>query len=119
MTALYIVGGGSERRPAWGTRLADALAPTSAARAAIREVEGLGRSYGVAVHGLSRNGGPASDLILREIRSGRYDLTVLGVSPRPGEQLFFGDIAAMLLRDAPSSLVFLSSEPAAVPSADS
>ena len=117
VTALYIVGGGSEHRHPWGTRIADALAPASAAMAAIREVEALGRSYGVAVNGLSRNGGPAGELILREIHSGRYDLTVLGVSPRPGEQLFFGDIAAMLLRDAPSSLVFLSSEPAAVPAA--
>lgn len=114
VTALYIVGRGAERRHAWGSRIADALAPAGAAMAAIRDVEELGRSYGVNVRGLSRNGGSAGELILREMHAGRYDLTVLGVSPRPGEQLFFGDIAAMLLRDAPSSLVFLASEPASV-----
>ncbi|HWG31922.1 MAG TPA: cation:proton antiporter [Steroidobacteraceae bacterium] len=111
LTALYIVGMSSQRRPAWGTRIAAALAPAGTARAVIRDVEELGRSYGVAVNGIARNGASAADLILREIEAGRYDLTVLGVSPRPGEQLFFGDTAAMLLRDAPSSLVFLSSEP--------
>lgn len=112
MTALYIIGRGSERRHAWGSRIADVLAPAGAAMAAIRDIEELGRSYGVTVNGLSRNGGSAGELILREMQAGRYDLTVLGVSPRPGEQLFFGDIAAMVLRDAPSSFVFLASEPA-------
>jgi nucleotide-binding universal stress UspA family protein len=113
LTALYIVGRSSQRHPAWGTRIADALAPASTARAVIRDIEELGRSYGVAVNGIARSGERAAELILREIEAGHYDLTVLGVSPRPGEQLFFGDIAATLLRDAPASLVFLASEPAA------
>jgi len=118
VTALYVAGRSSQGRPAWGTRLADALAPASTARAVIRDIDELGKSYGVAVNGIARSGESAAELILREIRAGRYDLTVLGVSPRPGEQLFFGDIAALLLRDAPSSLVFLASEPATVPASD-
>jgi Kef-type K+ transport system membrane component KefB/nucleotide-binding universal stress UspA family protein len=118
VTALFVVGKGSQRRPAWSTRIADALAPASTARAVIRDIEQLGKSYGVVVNGISRNGESAADLILREIKAGHYDLTVLGVSPRPGEQLFFGDIAATLLRDAPSSLVFLASETAAIPASD-
>jgi Kef-type K+ transport system membrane component KefB/nucleotide-binding universal stress UspA family protein len=118
VTALYVVGNSSPRGLAWGTRIADALAPASTARAVIRDVEELGKSYGVALKGIASYGEPAAALILREIKAGRYDLTVLGVSPRPGEQLFFGDIAATLLRDAPSSLVFLASEPAGVPATD-
>ena len=49
--------------------------------------------------------------IIREIRGGHYDLLVMGVSPRPGEQLFFGEVPAELLERAPCSLVFVASEP--------
>jgi len=37
----------------------------------------------------------------------------MGVSPRPGEQLFFGEVPADLLERSPCSLVFVASEPAA------
>jgi Kef-type K+ transport system membrane component KefB/nucleotide-binding universal stress UspA family protein len=112
MTALYIGGRRPERRYGWGRRIGHALAPSNTARAAIREVTDLGKSYGVTVNGLSRYGDSAEEVILREIRAGRYDLTIMGVSPRPGEQLFFGEVAAAVLRDAPSSLVFVASESA-------
>jgi hypothetical protein len=36
---------------------------------------------------------------------------VLGVSPRPGEELFFGPVAAALLERAACSILFLSGEP--------
>jgi hypothetical protein len=35
----------------------------------------------------------------------------MGVSPRPGDQLFFGDVPADLLARAECSVVFLASEP--------
>jgi nucleotide-binding universal stress UspA family protein len=38
---------------------------------------------------------------------------VMGVSPRPGDQLFFGEVPADLLARSPCSLVFVASEPAA------
>jgi hypothetical protein len=34
------------------------------------------------------------------------------VSPRPGDQLFFGEVPADLLARAPCSLVFVATEPA-------
>jgi nucleotide-binding universal stress UspA family protein len=34
----------------------------------------------------------------------------MGVSPRPGDQLFFGDVAAEVLERAGCSIVFVSSE---------
>ncbi len=47
------------------------------------------------------------------MRSGNYDLLVMGVSPRPGDQLFFGEVSADLLERSPCSLVFVASESAA------
>ena len=114
VTALYIRGRSSNHRYAWSDRLGDALAPSSTSAAAIRDITDLGKSYGVTVRGLSRDGGPPEDVLLREIKAGGYNLAVMGVSPRPGEQLFFGDIAAALLRDAQCSLVFLASEPTSI-----
>jgi len=64
-------------------------------------------------HRLIRRRETAQSAILREVRAGRFNLVVLGVSPRPGDQLFFGEVAADLLANAPCSLVFLTSEPIA------
>jgi len=35
----------------------------------------------------------------------------MGVSPRSGDELFFGDVAAEMLERSPCAIVFLSSEP--------
>ena len=39
------------------------------------------------------------DAILRELKSGRYDLVVMGVNRRPGEALFFGNVAGARHRE--------------------
>jgi hypothetical protein len=49
--------------------------------------------------------------IVREAHAGGFDLVVLGVSPRPGDQLFCGEVAADLPANAPCSIDFLSCEP--------
>ena len=89
-----------------------ALVPDSSADAAIQDVVELGRAYGVEVKGTIRSRRAAENAIMREIRGGDYDLLVMGVSPRPGDQLFFGEVPADLLERAPCSLVFVASEPA-------
>jgi hypothetical protein len=48
---------------------------------------------------------------LRELDLGNYNLLVLGVSPRPGEELSFGQVAAELLDRAECSVLFVASEP--------
>ena len=55
----------------------------------------------------------AEAAIKEEIDRGGFNLLAIGVSPRPGEQLFFGDVAAALLEQARCSVVFFSSEPVA------
>jgi Kef-type K+ transport system membrane component KefB/nucleotide-binding universal stress UspA family protein len=111
VTALHVAGRSSQARPQWRTRVGAALAPDSTADATIRDIVELGKAYGVEVTGHVRNRGTAENTILREAQAGGYDLLVMGVSPRPGSQLFFGEVPADLLRRAECSLVFLASEP--------
>jgi nucleotide-binding universal stress UspA family protein len=48
------------------------------------------------------------DAILREAERGGYDLIVMGVNRRPGGTLFFGNVAAAVLKGAPASILFVA-----------
>src|SRR5436309_9707733 len=52
-----------------------------------------------------------ADAIQRQLALGHHNLLVVGVSPRPGEALFFGQVAAELLDNAECSLLMVASEP--------
>ena len=111
VTALHVAGGHpGERR--WPLRFGNVLAPDPGADATLRDIVELGKAYGVEVKGTLRSRRTAENAIIREVRDGDYDLLVMGVSPRPGEQLFFGEVPADLLARAPCSLLFVASEPA-------
>jgi Kef-type K+ transport system membrane component KefB/nucleotide-binding universal stress UspA family protein len=118
VTALFATSG-AKPGLLWRHRLGAALAPLSPASAAIREVRELGGHYGVLVRGKVRSVGAAHSAILREIRAGQHDLLIMGVSPRAGEQLFFGDVAAGILERAQCSLLFVSADPATASDAHS
>jgi len=49
------------------------------------------------------------DAILREIKQHHFDLVVMGVNRRPGEALFFGNVAGAIIEDAEASVLLLSS----------
>ena len=53
-----------------------------------------------------RSGAP--EAILKEARAG-YQMIVMGVTPRPGEELFFGNTATQVFRDWKNPLLFLVS----------
>ncbi|HZO21988.1 MAG TPA: cation:proton antiporter [Steroidobacteraceae bacterium] len=95
---------------AWRQRFGNVLAPENTGGAAIREIVDIGEHYGINVHGVIRRARTTRDAILREIERGGHTLLVMGVSPRSGEQLFFGELAAEVLEHSPCSIVFLSSE---------
>ncbi|MGH8294493.1 MAG: cation:proton antiporter [Steroidobacteraceae bacterium] len=76
------------------------------------EIVQLARAYSVNVRSAVRSHREAETAILREIRAGHHDMVVMGVSPRPGDPLDFGDVASALLERADCSLVFLAAEPA-------
>ncbi len=111
VTALHVAGSSSRDRTRWGTRLSAALAHDITVDATLRHVVDLGKVYGVEVRGAVRSRRTPENAILQEIQDGNYNLVVMGVSPRPGDQLFFGEIPADLLERAPCSLLFLTSEP--------
>jgi Kef-type K+ transport system membrane component KefB/nucleotide-binding universal stress UspA family protein len=50
----------------------------------------------------------AAEAILKEAGTG-YGMIVMGVSPRPGEDLFFGSTAAMVFRDWKNPLLIIAS----------
>jgi len=110
VTALHIDTGEGTRR-SWEQSFGAALAPRSTADAIIREVVRLGDQYGIQVKGAIRWARSPADAIQRQLTSGHHNLLVVGVSPRPGEALFFGQVAAELLEKAPCSLLMIASEP--------
>jgi K+:H+ antiporter len=109
VTALYVTN--PSRRPrTWRQHFGSALAPENTAAAAIQEIVELAEHYNIRVRGLIRHDHASEHAILREVDSGKHSLLVMGVSPRPGEQLFLGDVAADVLRRARCSILFVSGE---------
>jgi Kef-type K+ transport system membrane component KefB/nucleotide-binding universal stress UspA family protein len=119
VTALYAASGARPRpRVPWRRRIGAALAPEDPADAAIREVRELGSHYGVHVRGKVRKRATES-AVLAELHGGQYDLVVMGVTPRAGEHLSFGESAAAVLERADCSLIFVSGDSALAPDAHS
>jgi Kef-type K+ transport system membrane component KefB/nucleotide-binding universal stress UspA family protein len=112
VTALHFTA--QSQRPvaarSWQREVEAAIAPIGSADAVIREIVRLGDPYGVVVRPAVQSAGTSHDAILHQIKSGRHNLVVLGVSIRPGEQLDFGQTAAALLDKAECSLMFVVSE---------
>lgn len=109
VTAVHAEGP-TERSALWHQRLGHALSTRSSADAAVREIVELGELYQVQVRGKVLESGPAPNAILRELARGEYNLVVMGASPRPGEQLFLGELAAQMLERANCSLLFVCGE---------
>jgi Kef-type K+ transport system membrane component KefB/nucleotide-binding universal stress UspA family protein len=111
VTALHVARG-ERRARSWQRHVGAALAPASSADAVIREIVRLGDHYGVEVKGAVRSVRTPQEAILRQLEVGGHNLLVMGVSPRPGDQLFFGQVPAELLERAKCSVLFVASEPA-------
>ena len=74
----------------------------------LKDMAQLAERYGVRFATcISRRRG-AAEAILKEARTG-YDMIVMGVSPRTGEELFFGNTATMVFRDWENSLLIIAS----------
>ncbi len=109
VTALYVTNPERGER-AWRSRIGSVLAPVNSAAPALQEIVEVGRLYGVAVNTLVRSNRLAANAIIREAGAGGHNLLIMGVSARPGEQLFFGDVATAIVERAPGSILFVSSE---------
>jgi len=110
VTALY-VGATRSRAPLWRLRFGEAFVPHGYAGAVVREIMEMGEHYGVEVRGEIRSARTVRNAVLRELARVPYDLLVMGVSPRGGEPLFLGELAAEMLVRAQTSLLFFCGEP--------
>jgi hypothetical protein len=62
------------------------------------------------VRGAVRGVQTSQEAVLGQLEFGDHNLLVMGVSPRPGDQLYFGEVPAELLQRAECSVLFVASE---------
>jgi Kef-type K+ transport system membrane component KefB/nucleotide-binding universal stress UspA family protein len=106
VTALYV----AQQRRSWHRRVVPRPWTIGADEEAIlREIVELGDRSGVSVRTAVRRAIAAEEAILRRLHNGSYNLLVMGVSPRPGEGLSFGNVAGAVLERSERSLLFVSS----------
>jgi K+:H+ antiporter len=96
LTALYMTTGGKKRSRQYE-------------EAILKDIVALAESYDTEPRTAVRADLAPDEAILKETARGRHNLVVLGVGRRPGEKLFFGDIAAALLEKSEHSLLFVAS----------
>jgi K+:H+ antiporter len=102
VTALYVAN--PARRP-WRR----AMAIGADEEAILREIVQIGDRMEVTVRTVVRTNAVAADGILRQVRANRHNLIVMGVSPRPGETLFFGAATATILDRSERSILIVAS----------
>lgn len=74
----------------------------------LKEVVSLAERHGTAVVTAVRIESAPEQAILREAQHSRHNLIVMGVNRRPGEVLFFGDVAAAVLKSTEASVLFVA-----------
>jgi Kef-type K+ transport system membrane component KefB/nucleotide-binding universal stress UspA family protein len=99
--ALYISGESARRLRAPGQ-------PRQRAEAILKEAVEIADRYGVAMRTAVKRSTAIADTILREAAATRHTLIVMGVNRRPGDALFFGDVAAAILERSSRSILFVS-----------
>ena len=106
VTALYIR---SKPVPhSLRSRLKRPIATHQAEEAILKDIVHMAEQYETTIRTVVRAEVAPEDAILREAKRGNFDLIVMGVSRRPGNALFFGNVAAAMIKHADSSLVFIS-----------
>jgi Kef-type K+ transport system membrane component KefB/nucleotide-binding universal stress UspA family protein len=78
-------------------------------QAAIKELVTWAERYDTQARVAVHTDMSPQDAILGEIKQRHYDLVVMGVNRRPGEALFFGNVAGAVIEDAEASVLLLSS----------
>ena len=94
--------GGGRLRAAWG-------GPGDSEDAVLKDAVRLGDHFGVPVRTAARRRAAAETAILRQLRDGEHNIIVMGVNPRPGTTLFFGDAAAAVLERSEVSILLVAS----------
>jgi len=106
ITALYVSAGESARR---ARRLRTLGERRERAEAILRDAVDIADRYDIVMRTAVRRSASPVDAILREAGTSRRTLIVMGVNRRPGDVLFFGDVAATVLERSTRSVLFVSS----------
>ena len=105
VTALYV----APQRRSWHRRVPTPWTIGADEEAILREIVELGDRSGLSVRTAVRRALAPEEAILRRLHNGNYNLLVMGVSPRPGERLSFGQVAGGVLARSERSILFVSS----------
>ena len=76
--------------------------------AILKDIVSLGERYNHPIRTSMLVDVAPEEAILRRARTGRHNLIVMGVNRRPGETLFFGNVAAAILAQSKVSILFIS-----------
>jgi K+:H+ antiporter len=107
VSALYVASGRSNG--AGRSRLRRGVDTRRNEEAVLKDIADLADRYDASVRTALRVDPAVEEAILREAKRGRYDLVVLGVTRRPGDTLFFGNMAAALLERCDTAILFVAS----------
>ncbi|HYC15708.1 MAG TPA: cation:proton antiporter [Pseudolabrys sp.] len=77
--------------------------------AILKDIVAIADGYNMSIRTAVVAERAADEAILGELNRRNHNLVVIGVGRRPGEKLFFGDTAAVLLKKAERSLLFVAS----------
>jgi Kef-type K+ transport system membrane component KefB/nucleotide-binding universal stress UspA family protein len=106
VTAMYVSTGRSKRA---ARSLRNALRSRRQHEAILRDVVEMAERYNVDLRTDVKVDVAADDAILRHTSANRNTLIVMGVNRRPGDALFFGNVAAAILEKSRRSILFVSS----------
>jgi Kef-type K+ transport system membrane component KefB/nucleotide-binding universal stress UspA family protein len=105
VTALYVSTGRSKRA---ARSLRNALRSRRQHEAILKDVVEMADRYNVDIRTDVKIDVAADDAILRHANANLATLIVMGVNRRPGETLFFGNVAAVVLEKSRRSVLFVS-----------
>jgi Kef-type K+ transport system membrane component KefB/nucleotide-binding universal stress UspA family protein len=107
VSALYVASGRSdgERRG----RIRGGAGLRRNEEAVLKDIAELADRYDARIRTALRFDVAPEDAIVKAAERGGYDLIVVGVNRRPGETLFFGNIAAAVLERSHNAIVFVAS----------
>ena len=106
VSALYVASGRSDGERRGRVRRGAAMRRNE--EAVLKDIADLADRYDARLRTALRVDVAAEDAILKEAERGGYDLIVLGVTRRPGETLFFGNMAAAVLDRCNTAIVFVA-----------
>jgi K+:H+ antiporter len=76
--------------------------------AILEDFTALAERYEVKARVATRRRGEPAEVILRQEQQDRFNLIVMGVNRRPGDRLYFGDVAADVGEKSQASILFVS-----------